>query len=160
MARAYVDGNREGQEWVLNHCESHGVALQREDAYTYAQSGKGVASARAELNACQAVGLPAAWDDDAKVPFPYHGGVRLADQAQFDPMPFLDTLRSRGSYVDPRVVTGYEQGLTIAAAARRAQRARHPEAAQEILEKATRLLIRRVAKGDSASRSTALAKSA
>jgi glycine/D-amino acid oxidase-like deaminating enzyme len=92
VARAYVDGNREGQEWVLNHCESHGVALQREDAYTYAQSGKGVASARAELKACQAVGLPAAWDDDAKVPFPYHGGVRLADQAQFDPMPFLDTL--------------------------------------------------------------------
>jgi len=68
------------------------VALQREDAYTYAQSAKGVASARAELKACQAVGLPAAWEDDAQVPFPYHGGVRLAEQAQFDPMPFLDTL--------------------------------------------------------------------
>ena len=26
------------------------------------------------------------------MPFPYHGGVRLADQAQFDPMPFLDSL--------------------------------------------------------------------
>ena len=92
VARAYVDGNRGGQEWVLGHCKSHGVALQREDAYTYAQSGKGVASARAELKACQAVGLPVAWDDDAKVPFPYHGGVRLADQAQFDPMSFLDSL--------------------------------------------------------------------
>ena len=91
-ARAYVEGNREGQDWVLNHCESHGVAVQREDAYTYAQSGKGVASARAELKACQAVGLPATWDEDAGVPFPYHGGVRLADQAQFDPMAFLDSL--------------------------------------------------------------------
>ena len=58
---------------------------------------------------------------------------------------------ARGSYVDPRVVTGYEQGLTIAAAARRADRARRPDAAQEILEKATRMLIRRVAKRDSAS---------
>jgi glycine/D-amino acid oxidase-like deaminating enzyme len=91
-ARAYVEGNREGQKWVLNHCESHGVAVQYEDAYTYAQSGKGVASARAELDACQAVGLPATWEDNADVPFPYHGGVRLADQAQFDPMPFLDSL--------------------------------------------------------------------
>jgi glycine/D-amino acid oxidase-like deaminating enzyme len=68
------------------------VAVQREDAYSYAQSGKGIPSARAELEACQAVGLDADWDDDADVPFPYHGGVRLRDQAQFDPMPFLDSL--------------------------------------------------------------------
>ncbi|OBI17747.1 FAD-dependent oxidoreductase [Mycobacterium sp. E2327] len=92
VARAYVDGNREGQEWVLQHCESNGVAVQREDAYTYAQSARGVLSARAELAACQAVGLGAVWDDAADVPFPYHGGVRLPDQAQFDPMPFLDSL--------------------------------------------------------------------
>ena len=67
---------------------------------------------------------------------------------------------ARGSYVDPRVVIGYEQGLTIAAAARRAQRTRRPELAQEILEKATRMLIRRVAKDDSASGLRVLAKSA
>jgi DNA topoisomerase I len=65
---------------------------------------------------------------------------------------------ARGSYVDPRVVTGYQQGLTIAAAARRARRARRPDTAQQILEKATRMLIRRVAKGDSASGRPALAK--
>lgn len=92
VARAYVCGNREGQEWVLQHCEANGVAVQREDAYTYAQSARGVPSARAELAACQAVGLGAVWDDDAGVPFPYHGGVRLPDQAQFDPMSFLDSL--------------------------------------------------------------------
>ncbi len=67
---------------------------------------------------------------------------------------------ARGSYVDPRVVTGYEQGLTIAAATRRAERVREPDVAQEILEKATRMLIRRVAKGHSASGSSALPKSA
>lgn len=91
-AKAYVDGNREGQEWLIHHCEANGVAVQREDAYTYAQTGKGVPSARAELKACEAVGLNAKWDDDADVPFPYHGGVRLPEQAQFDPMPFLDSL--------------------------------------------------------------------
>ncbi len=67
---------------------------------------------------------------------------------------------ARGSYVDPRVVAGYERGLTIAAAARRAERARQPDAAQEILEKATRMLIKRVATGHSATGSSALAKSA
>ncbi|MCV7313785.1 FAD-dependent oxidoreductase [Mycobacterium paraffinicum] len=92
LARAYVDGNREGQDWVVEYCESQGIPVQREDAYTYAQSAKGVPSARLELKACQALGLPAVWDDDAGVPFPYHGGVRLPDQAQFDPMPFLDAL--------------------------------------------------------------------
>lgn len=91
-ARAYLDGNREGMEWILHHCDKHGVAVQREDAYTYAQSGDGVNSARAEFNACQTVGLPVTWEDDADVPFPYHGGVRLREQAQFDPMKFLDAL--------------------------------------------------------------------
>jgi DNA topoisomerase IB len=67
---------------------------------------------------------------------------------------------ARGSYVDPRVVTGYQQGLTIAAAARRAGRARRSDAAQHILEKATRILIRRVAKADSASGRPTLAKTA
>lgn len=66
---------------------------------------------------------------------------------------------ARGSYVDPRVVTGYEQGLTIGAAAHRAERVRKPDVAQEILDKATRMLIRRVAKGNVASGSL-LAESA
>lgn len=91
-ARAYVDGNREGMEWVLRHCETHNVAVQREDAYTYAQSKEGVSDARGEFTACTAVGLPVTWENDADVPFPYHGGVRLAEQAQFDPMKFLDSL--------------------------------------------------------------------
>lgn len=92
LAKAYVDGNREGMEWVVRYCEAHGVAVQREDAYTYAQAGKGVPAARAELEACEAAGLNAKWDDEADVPFPYHGGVRLPEQAQFDPMSFLDSL--------------------------------------------------------------------
>jgi glycine/D-amino acid oxidase-like deaminating enzyme len=94
LAKAYVDGNREGQEWIRQYCEMHGIATQFEDAYTYAQSGNGVPAARAELLACEAVGLPAKWDDDADVPFPYHGGVRLPDQLQFNPIPFLDSLAS------------------------------------------------------------------
>jgi glycine/D-amino acid oxidase-like deaminating enzyme len=91
-ARQYVEGNREGQNWLVQHCEAHGISVQREDAITYAQSEKGVAPARQELEACEAVGLDAEWIDDADVPFPFHGGVRVTAQAQFDPMPLLDSL--------------------------------------------------------------------
>jgi glycine/D-amino acid oxidase-like deaminating enzyme len=92
LVRQYVEGNREGQAWVLRHCESHGLSVQHEDAYTYAQSEQGVASARAEFEAGRQAGLDVQWEDEAPVPFPFHGGVRLADQAQFDPVPFLQSL--------------------------------------------------------------------
>lgn len=91
-AQQYVAGNREGQAWLAGYCEAHGLSVQREDAFTYAQSADGVESAQAELRACEAAGLEVDWVDEADVPFPFHGGVRLADQAQFNPMPLLDSL--------------------------------------------------------------------
>ncbi|CAJ1507928.1 FAD-dependent oxidoreductase [[Mycobacterium] holstebronense] len=94
LAAAYLDGNRAGQDWLLSFCAAAGVPVQREDAYSFAQSERGVAAARAEFEACRALGLPATWEAHADVPFDYHGGVRLAEQAQFDPMPFLDALRA------------------------------------------------------------------
>lgn len=94
MAGAYLDGNRAGQDWLLSFCAASGVAVQREDAYTFAQSEQGVRAARAEFDACRAVDLPVTWEARADVPFPYHGGVRLGEQAQFDPMQFLDALRA------------------------------------------------------------------
>jgi DNA topoisomerase-1 len=52
---------------------------------------------------------------------------------------------ARGSYVDPRVVTGYESKLTIATAVKRAARCRDVAQKQAILDKGTRTLIQRVA---------------
>lgn len=53
---------------------------------------------------------------------------------------------ARKSYVDPRVVDGYAHGMTISSAVKRAAKS-PPDEGQAILEKATRTLIRRVAKG-------------
>jgi DNA topoisomerase IB len=53
---------------------------------------------------------------------------------------------ARSAYVDPRVIRAYEQGSTIAAATRRASKARRPDAAQDILDKATRSLVHRAVK--------------
>ncbi len=90
--RDYVTGNREGLAWLLHYCESHGLSTQTEDAYTYAQSAKGLDDADAEFRAAREAGLPVSWATDADVPFPFHGGTRLPDQAQLDPLPVLDSL--------------------------------------------------------------------
>lgn len=106
VARHYAEGNLEGQQWLIDYCTTRGIDLQREDAYTYAQSPRGVAKAKSELQACQTAGLDVEWTDEADVPFPFHGGVRLADQAQFDPMPFLDSLIAELHERDGRLVEG------------------------------------------------------
>src|SRR5258705_5244724 len=54
---------------------------------------------------------------------------------------------ARSSYVDPRVVAGYQSGLTIAAGVRRADRTKTPGERQAILENSTAPLIRKGAKG-------------
>jgi DNA topoisomerase-1 len=54
---------------------------------------------------------------------------------------------ARSSYVDPRVVQGYEEGVTIAPAARRAARTKRADKRQLILENATVRLIRKITKG-------------
>ena len=42
VAGAYVEGNREGQAWLLRYCEDHQVAVERRDAYTYAGTESGL----------------------------------------------------------------------------------------------------------------------
>ncbi len=54
---------------------------------------------------------------------------------------------ARGSYVDPRVVEGYEKGITIATGVRRADRTKNAGEKQAILEDSTARLIRKVARG-------------
>ncbi len=90
--RHYVIGNAEGRDWLIRHCNDHGLSLQREDDHAYAQSESGISTARDVLAACRAAQLDPEWIDEADVPFPFRGGVRLRGQAQIDPMPFLGSL--------------------------------------------------------------------
>ena len=103
QVQAYVDANREGQAWLLRYLDEHGVPYQRRDAYTYAASPQGTEKLRAEVSAGTTAGLDMEYVRDAGLPFPVHGAVRLADQAQIHPLEVLDTLvsdiRSRGGSV-------------------------------------------------------------
>lgn len=110
LVARYVEGNREGQAWLTAYCAEHGVDTQQEDALTYAQSQRGLASVRAELATARAAGLDVEWIDSLGdypgLSIPFRGAVRLAGQFQFDPMPLVDALvaelRRRGG----RLVTG------------------------------------------------------
>src|SRR5205085_3811563 len=83
VVEAYVQGNREGQQWLLRFCGDHGVPVQTRDAVTYASSPSEADEARSEHDAATAVGLDVRWLDALDVPFPFHGGTLLPDQAQF-----------------------------------------------------------------------------
>jgi glycine/D-amino acid oxidase-like deaminating enzyme/nitrite reductase/ring-hydroxylating ferredoxin subunit len=107
VLRAYVAGNVEGREWLLRYCEDHGLSVQREDAYSYAQSAAGVQDADAELAACRDAGLDAEWTSQADVPFPFHGGVRLREQAQLNPLPLLNSLVTELEMQGGRLLQGF-----------------------------------------------------
>ena len=70
------------------------------------ETDRGMRSAPAEFEAAKAAGLGVEWVDRLDVPFPFSGGVRLAEQVQFDPMPFLDALIAELHDRGGRLVTG------------------------------------------------------
>lgn len=91
--RAYVQANREGQQWLLQFCAEHNIDVQRESAYTYAASRHTSSRIEAELTACRTAGLDAHSEQELpELPFPTYGAVRVDDQAQFNPMDVLRAL--------------------------------------------------------------------
>ena len=116
VVRAYVDGNREGQQWMLRFCADHGVPFQTRDAVTYASSPEQRSTLDDELRATRAVGLDTFSVHDIDVPFPQFGGVVLPGQAQLDPVDLLvalvEQIRAHGGSVHEghRVVSASKRG--------------------------------------------------
>jgi hypothetical protein len=79
----------EGQQWLLRWCADHDVPVERRPAVTYATTPEGRDDVVAEFEAARAAGLPVEFLDDPGLPFPTPGAVRLADQAQLDPLDVL-----------------------------------------------------------------------
>lgn len=103
LVKAYVDANREGQAWLLRYLDENSVPYQRRHAYTYAATAPGAERLREELIAATTAGLNVEYVRDAGLPFPIHGALVLADQAQINPMDVVDALladiRARGGSV-------------------------------------------------------------
>ncbi len=103
VARAYVEANLEGQQWLLRYCEEHGLPFQTRDAFSYAGTPEGADRVRREYDACRSVGLDVTLESDTELPFATYGAVRLADQAQIDPLDIVERLaadvRARGGRI-------------------------------------------------------------
>ncbi len=102
----YVAGGRFGQDWLLEFCASAGVGVQRPSAVTYAAGPDEVATVEQEQRVCEDVGLPVTWRAQDDVPFPFVGGVVLADQAQLDPLELLAALVADATARGVHVCTG------------------------------------------------------
>jgi len=92
MVNSYVEANREGQAWLLRHLEANDVPFQRRDAYTFAMTGKGEEQVKAELAVSREAGLDVEDTSDSELPFSTRRTIRLAGQAQFNPMDVLESL--------------------------------------------------------------------
>lgn len=113
---AYAESQRAAVDWLLDLADSSGLAVERRDAYTYAATPQGREAVEREYRLARSVGMPVDLIDDldataAALPFPTHGAVRLADQAQLDPRQLLAVLaaelrQSGGLLVERARVTG------------------------------------------------------
>ncbi len=92
VLQAYAEANREGQAWLQRYCADRDLPWQVRDTFTYAASSSEVSTVEQELEASARAGLDVKWVESADVPFPFHGGVRLAAQGQIDPLPVLHAL--------------------------------------------------------------------
>ncbi|GAB3262422.1 FAD-dependent oxidoreductase [Nocardioides dilutus] len=101
---AYVEAQREGAAWLERFCDDHGVTRQRRDAVTFARDASGERAIRSELEVAGRAGLEVEWLDELPLPFPVRGAVRLAGQAQVDPVEVLEALQREAVAHGVRVV--------------------------------------------------------
>lgn len=90
-ARQYAQANAAALEEYRRIISAQGIEcdLEQRDAYVY---GTDAARLRKEAEAAAALGLPASFVEEAKLPFPTAGAVRFANQAQFHPLKFLQAI--------------------------------------------------------------------
>ncbi|MDO7866841.1 FAD-dependent oxidoreductase [Nocardioides jiangxiensis] len=92
LARAYVDGNREGQAWLRRHLEENEVPHRAATAWTYATTDEGAVKVSAEADASRAAGLDVLRTADIGLPFQVTDAIGLADQVLIDPMDLVRSL--------------------------------------------------------------------
>src|SRR5690606_24632901 len=89
VLHAYANGNREAQDWLLGFLEGRGVPVERRDALMYATTTEGVRRLEGEIEAARIAGLDIERVDGRGLPFEVSAAIRLADQAQIDPVAAL-----------------------------------------------------------------------
>ncbi len=104
-AAVYAEASAAAVERVAALASELGVEcdLARRPAYTYAAEESELSSVSREHDAARAAGLPTELVEDAGLPYPVAGAVRLADQLEFHPVRYVrglaDAVDGDGSVV-------------------------------------------------------------
>jgi glycine/D-amino acid oxidase-like deaminating enzyme/nitrite reductase/ring-hydroxylating ferredoxin subunit len=116
-ARQYAASQQQAIEHLVDVAGELGAdcELERVPGYTFVESPFHAGEIRAEAEAAQEAGLPAACVTDTGLPFSVRAAVRVEGQAQFHPRKYLlalaEDLRRRGGVIHERTrVTGLDEG--------------------------------------------------
>ena len=88
LVQAYVEGNREGMDWLIAFADHAGVSYERRTDHSYAQDPSGLESVREVHAAAREAGLDTRMltrGELSSAAFPAAGAVALDDQVTIDP---------------------------------------------------------------------------
>lgn len=103
---AYIESQKAAFDWVAGFSAVNGVEFERRPAYTYAATPEGRAKVEAEHRIAHSHGLETELVEDAGLPFPTYGAVRLDEQGQIEPLRFLAALAREFRAAGGMLVTG------------------------------------------------------
>jgi hypothetical protein len=96
-AAAYAAGQLAALNWIRREAAALDADcdLSTRDSYLYAETPAHRDRLRREADAAAAAGLRAGYTTELDLPYPVAGAVRVADQAQFHPVRWLNALATR-----------------------------------------------------------------
>lgn len=96
-ARLYAEANQAAIERVEEFVAEFDMdcGFKRAPAYTFVRDAANTAAIEAEVDAAQRLDLPATLVHDTELPYPVAAAVRFGNQAQFNPVAYLQGLSSR-----------------------------------------------------------------
>ena len=113
-ARLYGEANEAGVARVFELADELGIDcdLARKPNYTYSEDAAEVDELREEARLAAELGLPASYVDELDLPFGVAGAVRFDDQAEFNPVKYVDGLAAAlgGPVHEATRVTGLGSG--------------------------------------------------
>jgi glycine/D-amino acid oxidase-like deaminating enzyme len=113
-ARLYGEANEAGIARVFELAGELGIDcdLARKPNYTYSEDAAEVDALREEASLARDLGLPASYVEELDLPFGVAGAVRFDEQAEFQPVAYVDGLAAalRGPVHEGTLVTGISSG--------------------------------------------------
>ncbi|PYZ96191.1 FAD-dependent oxidoreductase [Alteribacter lacisalsi] len=104
-ARQYYEANEEGLRMIESFINELGVdcGFSRQDALVWTDNEKKLKALRKENEAYKKLGINGGLVDEKRMPFPCAGAIVIRDQAQFNPVPYLQAMSERFTELGGRI---------------------------------------------------------